>query len=451
LSEKTDWGGIAILGAVVVGAYLLTRKVEAAPTPTPTPTQAPTQQPVYSPGQGNIVATDREHIGEAKSQTITAGQAGTATQKWEDPIQAPLFHFSKYPADVPPQPGQVVGVQVPRPWAGVTGEGLFNEALEAPLYWSGPGETAGKILVPERYREIIEKYGLATLRAMRGPADPAYAEIERIYGRETANLMIRYALELGNGVAKGYSIEYVTKQHMLTLAGKVDERFLSDWVLGASITHPSGDPGTVATRAGQMNISLDEYKYIGLRYFYEVHGYIPDQYKDLWNKLDPIYHNTWQGFPTAPLAKTYIAPTASGETYTWEEYKKVFGHPPGQGVMDLGNNRYIWPDPQKPGSVLWGTKKDYEKSMADAEKAKGKKPTPTITMELGSPTPRLPQPKLTPTPSAPVSKPVNPRLQYTTRAAVGYRDMTRQVEAKQAVAAGVQRINQERLAGRVLR
>jgi len=466
LSEKkTDWGGIAILVAVGVGAYLLTRKVEAAPPPIPT--QAPTQQAVYCSGQGNIVATDREHIGEARSQTITAGQAGTAAQKWEDPIQAPLFHFSKYPADVPPQPGQVVGVQAPRPWAGLTGEGLFDEALEAPLYWSGPAETAGLILVPERYRPIIEKYGLDALRKMRSPADPAYAEIEKQYGRETANLMIRYALELSNGVAKGYAVEYVTKEHMKILGNKVDERFLADWVLAASVTHPGGDPGTVKTRAAQMHLSEEEYKYVGLRYFYELHGYIPDNYKVLWATLDPKYHDTWKGFPKEPLPRTYTSPSLSGLTYSLEEYKRIFGTVPWDEPIPTyrkeGKQWYVWGDPQKPGSVQWGTMDDYKKSMGDAEKAKApEKVTPeekratAIERRLdreqkASTASSIPATKPAPAEKPPTSTPVNPRTQYTTRAAAGQREMTRQVEAKERVAAGVERINKERAAARVMR
>jgi len=461
--KKGDLGGLVAIGAILVGVYLLTRKVEAAPTPPAYVTAATSQPPLYQGGQGYRITSEREDVGKTRTQTWKAAEPGrisAAEPKWQDPTQAPLFHFNKYPADVPPQPGQIVAVQAPRPWAGVTGEGLFNKALEAPLYWFGPPETAGKILVPERYRAIIEKYDVDTLYRMRGPADPAYAEIEKQYGREVANLMIRYALELKNAIVKGYKIEYVTIEHMKILGNKVDERFLADWILGASLTHPSGDPGTVTTRAGQMGLTVDEYKYIALRYFYELHGYIPDQYKDLWNRLDPILHDTWKGFPTK-IEKTYAAPSASGQSYSLEDYKKIFGTVPWDEPIPTyrknGKQQYIWRDPQKPGSVLWGTKDDYEKSMRDAEKAK----TPRVPVPMPWPerkietkeqkasfTSRRPQAKPLPAEEPPTSTPVNPRARETTRARVGQRDMTKQVEAKERAINAVQAINRQRLGPR---
>ena len=449
--KKTDWGGIAVVGAILVGAYLLTRKVEAAPTPT----EAPTQPPLYQSGQGYTISTPREQAAPI-AQTVIVGEqkSGTVSEpKWTDPTQAPLFHFDKYPAGVPPQSGQVVGVQVPRPWAGVTGEGLFEEATKAPLYWNGPPETAGLILVPERYRPIIEKYGIDVLRAMRSPADPAYAEIEKQYGRETANLMIRYALELSNGVARGYTVEYVTKEHMKILSNKVDERFLADWVLGASVTHPGGDPGTVKTRAAQMKLSEEEYKYVALRYFYELHGYIPDQYKIVWATLDPKYHDTWKGFPKGPLPRTYTS--LSGLTYTLEEYKKVFGTVPWDKPILLRPGYYLWRDPQRPGSIQTGSMDDYKKSMANAEKAKGKLPVEKpiearipekkekeISREQGAKNIST-HPAKTPLSAEkpPQSTPTNPRATQTTRAAVASQQVKKEAATRQVITQTLQAIN----------
>jgi len=476
--KKTDWGAIGVLAAVAVGAYLLvTRKAEPAPT-APTyasaaeaaaaelgPTAVTAQpslaaQPSYQPGQGYVLATNPESGGKTLPQTWRVGEQkpGTVSEpKWTDPTQAPLFHFNKYPAGVEPQPGQIVGVQVPRPWAGVTGEGLFNQALEAPLYWEGNPDTAGLILVPERYREIIEKYGIETLRAMRSPADPAYAEIEAKYGREIANLMIRYALELGEGQKKGYKIEYVTTEHMKIAANRVDERFLNDWILGASITHPQGDPGTVAARASQMGLSQDEYMYIALRYFYELHGYIPDQYKDLWNRLDPSLHDTWKGFP-APYEKTYVSPSGSGEKYTYEQYVAIFGRPPGWYTpTQIRPGEYVWSDPQKPGSILTGSMNDYKKSMADVEKSKTQPEKPGVEKgfipsiptpgefqtkeQKASSTSSIPQAKPLPAEKPPQSTPTNPRATQTTRASVGAREKEEQVNTRQTIQATLERIN----------
>ena len=494
--KKTDWGGIALIGAVVVGAYLLTRPVEAKPTPPTIPvgpivvdmTPPPPGEPsTYTPGTGHQVNTPTE-LSAKLGQPWTVGES--QPKQWQDPTQAPLFHFSLYPGNVPLQSGQVVGVGISRPWAGVQGDALFQKATEAPLYWSGPPETADLILVPERYRAIIEKYGVATLRDMRSPANPAYAEIEKQYGRETANLMIRYALELSNGLGRGYKIEYVTQQHMRTLANIVDERFVDDWILGTSVTHPQEDPAIVGTRASQMHLTVDQYKYIALKYFYEVHGYIPDKYKVLWATLDPQFHDSWRGFPPAALPKTYTAPSGSGITYTLEEYQKIFGTVPWDKplpwVYRNGKQTYVWRDPLQPGSILIGTMDDYKKSMAEAEKKKG--PTPAeikvaaaapslrpMEVKLVAGKPPIPapgaiQPQVIPaakraevaerlappkstatvtpakplepvTPPAPVSKPADPMQANYDKVRDAYSGLAKSLQASQVVTETLQKIN----------
>jgi len=71
--KETDWGGLAVLVAIGVGAYLLTRPAEAkpTPTPTPTPTPAPTPTPTEPPEPVTPSAPTLGHdLGPEEGRTI---------------------------------------------------------------------------------------------------------------------------------------------------------------------------------------------------------------------------------------------------------------------------------------------------------------------------------------------------------------------------------------------
>jgi hypothetical protein len=213
------------------------------------------------------------------------------TNKFVDPAgslgEPGLFHFE---VPQPWQPGQVIGVWINRPWAGVTGDGLYRLALTKPLLWSGTGipEIDGSILIPIELKPIFDEFGLTAILNMVA-GDATYNAIMAKYGGLLrsfgANLLV-IALAIKDAMARGLSLRFMTLDDIHKWANIVDEKFLVDWL----------DPKWIVTRAGQMHLSVSDYIFVALAYFRLLHGYIPTIYAQTWNDLfkDPTQRTKYQ-------------------------------------------------------------------------------------------------------------------------------------------------------------
>ena len=380
--KKTDWGGIAVLVAIGVGAYLLTRPAPtaAAPTPAPTPTPTGTITPYEAPMPSEPV-------------TPSAPTLGYETEE-----------------------GRTV---VFNPWIIQADKGLQGARWYEKLWFP---QVTMHVMTPEERTQYLQRIDMMS-------------EADR----------------------KAFYANYgMTKELNAILTGGWTEMWTIDKRIEFMISQRLLDK------------KPEEYKMTDPQY---------KAYYDWWkNVIATEDAKTIQAF------QTWLQPKLQADASTinafYDLVRNGVWYKTPEGKWDVLTNEYLATSTPGPGGTLivktekgteTMTKKEYgdyvKKEEAEKREAKEKEekraevrkeaaerkitrmvmpPKSTATVTPAKP----PEPVSVP---APVSKPKDPRGVAVGRAAALSEGRAKAIEAKERVAAGVQRINLERGAGRVTR
>lgn len=251
---------------------------EIPPTPfTPTPTPIPTPTPTPTPREERPFREE--------------GELPEELGWYEFEYQLPKDQW---------QSGQVIGWKAksvfresPQEWSNriyqdmsgktdkitYTAEGKPKLERRGGLVWFGEAPSGAKdaVLAPMEFKSSWDKYGTVTKPDEKYNMIVADKMAEGMSKAEAQNFANRYILF--SMTATDYSarqVKFVTPEEVAGMKTEADQnKFFKD-VLGTSTTHPSGDLGTVVTRAQQGHQHLDQYLYVYTKSYSETHGNLPE-------------------------------------------------------------------------------------------------------------------------------------------------------------------------------